>query len=154
MAADVFVQVDGIKELSATLKELGKSTGKAALRRIATKAIKPMAEAAQSMAPVDDGDLRDSIGIAGSLIRSAREPVRRSGGRVDAKDGITIYMGTANRNGVPREFGSFRSPAHPFMRPAFDLQAKPTIDRIGADFGPEVEKTAARVAKKRARKIS
>ncbi len=156
MAGNATIKVEGVKELVSALQALGKSVGKAALRRVGRKAMEPMAEAARAMAPVDDGYLRDSISIANSQIKSVREggaTMTASGFRSAAKDGVSIYMGTANRNGVPREFGSSRSPAQPFMRPAFDREGPRVAPRIAADLGPEIEKTAARVARKKARKI-
>lgn len=154
--AGEFVKVDGVQEFARALQQLGKSAGKAALRRVGKKAMEPVAAEARRMAPVDDGDLRDSIVVSTALTKGARGVsgnVAQSDGsfRAASKSGVSIYVGTANRNGVPREFGSIRSPAQPFMRPAWAKEQSKIAARIGAELGPEIEKTAARAARKKAR---
>lgn len=55
---------------------------------------------AQSRAPVDTGELRDSIKRAGGGLKS------------------TVEVGA--KHGVYQEFGTSRSPAHPFLWPAVE----------------------------------
>lgn len=142
----MIVQVEGLRELSASLEELGKSLERSVLRRTAVKALEPVRDRAKQLAPVDDGHLRDSITIGNRLTRSAR-----SADRAEPRQGVRVYCGTANRNAVPREFGSIRSPAEPFMRPAWDSESRGMLDTIGRELGPDIERSAARAARKAGR---
>ena len=138
------IRVSGFEGLDAALGELSKGLEKAALVRAGKKALQPVAEEARRLAPVDEGDLRDSYVVAtGPLTRElAREEV------ID-KGAVKVYVGTANRNGVPREFGSVRSPAQPHLRPAWEGNQDEVLNILAAELGPEVERTAARAAKRR-----
>lgn len=139
-------KISGFAELEKALADLPKATERSVLRRVAKKALEPMMDRAQQLAPVDEGTLRDSIVIGSSLTSRAR--------RADKKEprlGVRVFMGTANRNGVPREFGTSRSSATPFMRPAWDGGNRAALDVILNDLGEEVEKAAKRAARKKAR---
>jgi len=65
----VKIKVEGLRELDAALgalaAEYGKTAGKAVLRRVADKALQPMAETARQLAPDDPAtvgkDLKASI---------------------------------------------------------------------------------------------
>ncbi|MEA1015590.1 HK97-gp10 family putative phage morphogenesis protein [Sphingosinicella sp. LY1275] len=142
------VTVTGLRELDAALGELGKSLGKGVLRRVGMKALEPVKERAQMLVPVDEGRLRDSIVIGTSLNKSARRSERG-----EARSSVTVYCGTSNRNGVPREYGTWRTAAQPFMRPAWESENGNVLDSVGDQLGPEIEKTAARAARKRARML-
>lgn len=139
-------RISGFRELDQALAELPKSLERNVLRRVATKALQPFVERAKSLAPVDEGNLRDSIVIAGSGLSRGAKAVDRA----EPKQGVRMYAGTANRNAVPREFGSIRAPAHPFMRPAWDATSEGMLKSVAADLGPEIERTAARAAKRKA----
>lgn len=150
------VKTSGFRELNANLGEMKKGAAKGALRRAIATSLKPIQSTAQRLAPVDDGQLRDSIVISPTLSKNARGKsanVRQADGgfRAAAKTSVTVYVGTTNRNGVPREFGSMRSPAHPFMRPAWDMGRAQLLDDVKGNLADEINKTIAR-AEKRARK--
>lgn len=152
------VRVDGLKELDAALgalaAEYGKPAGKAVLRRGADKALQPMAEVARQLAPDDPvtsgNDLKASISVGGKLTKRQASLARKD----QSKSTVTRYMGTADVAGVPQEFGTVNHGPQPFMRPAFAQEAQPTIERVGAELGPEIEKTAVRLAKRRAAKAA
>lgn len=152
------MQISGLRELDAALgalaEEYGKPAGKAVLRRVADKALQPMAETARSMAPDDPvtggNDLKASIAVGGKLTKRQASMARKD----QNKSTVTRYMGTADPAGVPQEFGTVNHGPQPFMRPAFEQEARPTIDRVGKELGPEIEKTAARLAKRRAAKAA
>lgn len=139
-------QVTGFKELDAALAELPKATERSVLRRVAKKALEPMLERAKELVPVDEGNLRDSLVIGTRLTSRARRADKQ-----EPREGVRLFMGTANRNGVPREFGSVRSPAQPYMRPAWDGEKIAAFKTILTDLGDEVEKAAKRAARKKAR---
>lgn len=150
------VELDGFKELDATFYELGKTLGKGVLRRVGLKALEPMAERAREKVAVRKGFLKRSIHVGTRLAKSQRtRPTRLSGGgsfRQDAQDGVTVYMGPGqDPAAITEEFGKYNQAPDPFMRPAFDAEAEPTIKRVADGLWPEIEKTAARRARKLAK---
>lgn len=152
------VHVEGLSELDAALgalaAEYGKAAGKAVLRRVADKALQPMAETARSLAPDDPAthgdDLKASIAVGGKLNKRQAALARKD----QNKSTVTRYMGTADPAGIPQEFGTVNHGPQPFLRPAFDQEAEATIKRVAAELGPEIERTAARLAKRRAAKAA
>ena len=141
------VKLEGFRELDKALAALGKkSTEASVLRRVAKRALEPVLEAAKTYVPVDEGKLRDSIVMGSALNKSARKQDRK-----EPRKGVRVFVGTASRNATPREFGSVRSPAQPFMRPAWDYNQEKALQIVKRDLGTQIEKTAARVAKKRAK---
>lgn len=149
------VKVDGLRELDAALgalaAEYGKPSGKAVMRRVADKALQPMAEAARNMAPDDPdtqgNDLKASISVGGKLTKRQAAMARKD----QDKATVTRYMGTADPAAVPQEFGTVNHPPQEFMRPAFAQHAEGAIKIVAQELGPEIEKTAGRLAKRRAK---
>jgi len=148
------VELSGFRELDETFYELGKTLGKGVLRRVGTKALEPMAERARAAVAVRKGFLQRSIHVGTRLARSQRQRVRREGStfRLDASDDVSVYMGPGqDPAAITEEFGKYNQAPAPFMRPAFDAEAEPTIRRVADGLWPEIEKTAARRARKLAR---
>ena len=50
-----------------------------------------------------------------------------------------------------QEFGTRHHPAQPFMRPAFDAEGRKTLDRLATEMWADIERTAARQARRAAR---
>lgn len=145
--ARVVVKIEGLKELDKALGQLPKATAKAALRRVLKEAAEPLARTARRLAPRDEYYLYESIDVSTKLSKRQAGLHRAQGGRAFQE----MFVGTNNPAGVQQEFGNSRHPAQPFMRPAWDQEKEPTLDRISSLLWTEVEKTAARVAKKAAR---
>lgn len=172
------VSLSGFKELEAELGNLSKAIGRAVLRRAGIKAMEPMAAAARGFAPHSTGALQSSIAVGAraemdDLGRAAYRLVKRGGG-TDAQalsalrdarrenatsvSAVTLYMGPAKAKdrdeaikALAQEFGtSFHAP-QPYMRPAFDAQARPTIERLKVELKAEIDKAVARAARKAAR---
>lgn len=152
------VRVDGLRELDAALgalaAEYGKASGKAVMRRVADKALQPMAETARHLAPDDPttqgNDLKASITVGGKLTKRQAAMARKD----QDKATVTRYVGTADPAGVPQEFGTVNHGPQPFLRPAFAQDARGAIDIVAKELGPEIERTAARLAKRRANKAA
>ncbi len=140
------MKISGFRELSDALGELKKSTERSVLRRTAVKALQPFVDRAKQLVPVHEGYLRDSIVIGTQLSKRAK-----AADRVEPRSGVRVFAGTANRNAVPREFGSIRSPAHPYARPAWDATKDGILDQVKTDLAADIEKTAARAARKAAK---
>ena len=144
------VKVEGLRELEAALKELPRSTGKAALRRALKKAAKPIADAAAARAPVDEGHLRDSIGVGTKLTRRQRS-LHRKMFRND-RAAVEMFVGAGGlAQAITQEFGTFKEPPQPFMRPAWDAGKNALLDGIKDDLWGEIQKAAQRHARKMAR---
>lgn len=161
----VTVKVDGQAELEKALFALGStSTARRVGQRALMVAAEPMVEAIQRFAPKDKMNLdrsikaqpsnrdrnRDTasvvIGIDGS-VNPTVTMARQSNGK---RKGPVIDLGVAGYS-VMQEFGTPKMAANPFMRPGFDATAALVITRVGATLGSEIEKSAARLAKKQAR---
>lgn len=148
------VVLSGFRELDDTFYDLGKTLGKGVLRRVAKSALEPMAEVARGAVRERTGFLKRTIIVGTRLAKSQRTKPARDGKtfRQEAQDGITMYMGPGqDPAAITEEFGKYNQAASPFMRPAFDAQAIPTIDRVAKGLWPEINKTAARRARKLAK---
>ena len=165
MARPVFTQrVEGLKELQDALLRLPKQTGKRVVRKILKKALEPVARTARSIVSkqsTDSGNLAKSIDISTRLARN-----QRRSGAVHAGD-LSAYVGsTPERHAHLVEFGTGprvqrttgRStgsmPAAPFMRPAWKQNKSKVLQQFGDMLGTEIERAAARLAKRQAKGTS
>lgn len=152
------VRVDGLAELDAALgalaAEYGTAAGKAVLRRVGTKALQPMAETARGLAPDDPAtggnDLKNSITVGTRLNKRQAAIARKDQDRAL----VTVYMGPTVPHGLLQEFGTVNHPPKQFMRPAWDSEKDGALKIVADELGPEIEKTAARIAKRRAAKAA
>ena len=94
------MKASGFKELADALAQFNKSTERTVLRRVVTKALQPMLERAKQLAPVHEGHLRDSIVLGNNLNRNAKAQ-----DKIEPRQGVRVFVGTAARNATPREFG-------------------------------------------------
>jgi HK97 gp10 family phage protein len=162
------VTLEGFKELDAALADMTKAVAKQVMRRALAKAAEPMAELARGFAPVDSGNLKGSIIVSTKLAgggagKQAFGKVMSSGGTRgeavaaarDANRGqslVEMYVGPGQHpQGIFQEFGTVNHPPQPFMRPAFDQDALPLIDRLKPLLAAEIDKAAQRAARKAAR---
>lgn len=160
------IATSGFKELDKALGELPKATAKNVLRRTLVKAGEPIAEEARRLVPVDQGTLRDSIKVSARLknkvgsaefaaamraglgkdaARSALRTARRNAGGGSFAE---MYVGPAS---VPQahmtEFGTVRTQAQPYMRPAWDGQKMEALDIIKAELGNQIIMAAKRLSR-------
>nr|WP_281356782.1 HK97-gp10 family putative phage morphogenesis protein [Sphingomonas hominis] len=136
-----------MRDLDAALSELPKiTTAKAVVRRVLKKAAEPLRALAEQTAPRLTGALKISIVIGTKLTRRQARMARK-----EPKSLTEMFIGTSNPAAVPQEFGTHDQKAQPFMRPAWQATKDQVLTNIGNELGPEIEKTAARLAKKAAR---
>lgn len=166
------LQTHGFKDLNTSLGLLRQAAGKAALNRGLAKAAAPLVSKMQAAAPVKEGDLRRNIiaskksrkgmGDAGKAAFAAalragasrsqassalRDAYRENGG----KPAALLFVGVA---GGPAsvahlfEFGSSHQPAMPYMRPTWDADQGPMLDRLRALLKVEIDKSIARATKR------
>lgn len=167
--AGVTVKVEGLRETEAALRELGKALGKGVLRRVLIARAQPFDAAWRGMAPDDDRtggiDLKASGGVGTKLSKRQGKMHRRmfKNDRASAE----VFAGPGpDVAAVPNEFGTGERrqrksgkgvgsvTATPFVRPAWDQTKDAMLDGIAADLWAEIEKTAARKAKREARKAA
>lgn len=164
---------EGGKELEAALRAIEKT---ATARNIATRALKiaaePIADEARTLAPEDEGNLREAIkigtkanmgrgralrskgdtvyvfvGIDGSVLPPKEAKTRRNKRKsrfLQAGGGVAAYS-------IFVENGSVSMAAQPYMRPAFDGQKENAVKRLAPVLWDEIAKAAARAAKKSAK---
>jgi len=147
-------KVDGLAALDFALGELPKATARNTLRRVGLKALEPFVEDWKAAAPVDadpastpkrpPGTYRDSIHAGTRLNKSQAKTARREG-----KSFAEVYAGTNDKAGVQTEFGNAQQAAQPAGRPAWDGAQSQVLRDIGEMLGPEIEKAAARIAKRK-----
>lgn len=163
--------VEGLRELDAALGELPKATARNVLRRVLTSAAEPMADDARNLAPVDDGQLRDSISIstkvkhkAGSsefaavlrgggskaeAVQAMRDARRAAGGGSFAE--VHVGPSVEAPHAHLQEFGTQHHSMQPYMRPAWERNKGGLMPSIRTDLWAEIEKAAKRLAKRKAR---
>lgn len=138
------IRMEGLRELDAALGELPKTVGKATLRRVLKRAAEQLRDHAQRLAPYLSGALQASIVIGTKLTRRQARMAKKA-----PKSTVEMFVGPNNPAAVPQEFGTHDQRAQPYMRPAWDAEQTEVMVRIGEELGPEIEKTAARLAKRR-----
>lgn len=137
-------KIEGFSELDKTLGKLPKRVARSTLRRVLKEAAEPMARLARQKAPVNEYHLFDSIDVSTKLNRAQRRLHKREASRSFQE----MFVGTNNPAGVQQEFGNVSHQAQPFMRPAWDAEKQPTLERIGRSLWVEIEKSAQRMRKK------
>lgn len=167
MANSVRLKINGLSDLDKAMDNLSKSVSRNVMRTALKKAAQPMADKAKELVPVKTGTLRDSIKV-GSLLNKNQKKLQRKL-TADERSSIELFVGPSylrgdgGRHGHLVEFGTaphmnggeFKgtqhpgTAPHPFMRPAFDAEAKPTIERLKPLLWAGIERAARRIAKKR-----
>ena len=173
MSRPVVVSVSGFRELERALAELPKATGRNVLRRTLTKAAQPIAEKARELVPVDQGDLKQSISVSAriknkvgnaefaaamraGLGKAAAVRAMRDARRADGGSFAEMFVGPAVPQGFYGhlvEFGTRRTTAQPFMRPAWDAEQRAALDIIKAELGNEIILAARRVARSKRQSV-
>lgn len=140
-------KLEGAKELARALEELPKATARNVLKRVLTKAGKPVEAAMIAGAPRDTGFTAGSIGVSARL-----NPAQRREAKKEGKFFAEVYVGsTRGSAAVFQEFGTVDQPAHPYMRPAWDANKEGVLRVVETELGGEISKAAARLARKAAK---
>lgn len=142
-------KVQGMEDLHAAFSALPKATGKAALRAAGKDALEPMRAAAAAGAPEDTGQLEKRV-----IISPKSRSGKARGRKAEGPQAITLYMGPDRKvtiRGQMQEFGTFKEPAQPFMRPAWDAHADSALESIGANLWDRMNKATERQQRKAAR---
>ena len=176
------LRVEGLAELETALQELPKATGKNVIRRALVKAGQPIVDMAISLAPVGPprpGELKNSItvskikftgGSAGKQAfaqamsegqtRAEAQSAARAANAAAAGDdpAITSAVMVIGPGRMPQaymqEFGTVHHGPQPYMRPAWDANALQALELIKSELWNEIQKAAARLARKAARQAA
>jgi HK97 gp10 family phage protein len=141
------VKVEGLAALETALRELPDATAKNVLRRVARARLEPVAARARQLAPVEEGDLRDSITVSTKLTRRQRSQHRKYG-----PDDVEVFAGAGpHPQAHMQEFGTEDHGPQPFMRPAWDAERDGVLEGVKDDLWQEIEKAANRLARKAAK---
>ena len=148
--SEVRVKIEGLREVQEALKKLPKkATAKNVMRRVLKKRAQPFADTARDLVPVDKGALKDSIGVSTVLAKSQRRGFKKEG-----RDDVVVFVGAGpHPQASLQEFGTKDFRAQPYMRPAWDKHKNQTLDGIVGDMWDEIEKAAARAARKAAKAV-
>ena len=142
---EVKVRVLGLSQLEQGLSELPRATGKNVLRRVLRQRGELIAERARNLAPVDEGELKDSIAVSTKLSRSQRRKRRK-------KATVEMFVGPGTHpQAITQEFGTWFHPPQPFMRPAWAAEKGRILEDLSGDLWTEIDKAAQRIARKQAR---
>lgn len=176
----VSISVSGLKELDQALGLLPKATARNVLVRTLSKAAEPLVEEAKRLAPVapvDGGQLRDSIAASSRVknkvgnaeysaamkqglgVEAARSALRAAR-RANKGNGsfAQLFVGPARGGGVIRyahivEFGSVKTAPHPFMRPAWDVTKDQVLSVIKQELGGQIIAAARRVGRSKKQSV-
>ncbi len=152
------VKFEGGRELQAALRELGSvATQRNVARRALDKAAIPIWDEAVRLAP-DDPKTAEGVSLVSAIkigeraLGRGNRSFRRKNGIVERYVGIdpTINPRVAFYSEIA-EFGKGPTRAQPYMRPAFESKKQEAVDRLGDDLREEIDKAAARAAKKAAK---
>ncbi len=139
------VRVEGLREIDEALSQFTPTKRRAIGRVALDNAGEITARAARALAPVDEGHLRESIDVSGTLSRAQKAEHRKA-----AEQERFIGPGSMPQAHL-REFGSDGSPPHPFMRPAWDQTKNEVLKRISDELWVGIEKAVKAKARKAAR---
>lgn len=131
--------------LNEALGEMTKATRRNVVRRALLQAAEPVADTAARLAPEQSGHLAFSVSVSTQLTRRQKREGKQSE--------VEVYIGPAGGTGALNyasfvEFGTIATPAHPFMRPAWDGGKGAVLNTIKTNLGAEIERAAARAARK------
>jgi len=150
------MRTTGFADLEQALKDLSKSAGKGVLRRSLKTAAQPIADLASSLAPDDPNttseDLHREIFVSRKLSRQDASQHRKM--FRDDRSAVEMFVGPSVKaypQALMQEFGTVYQPPQAYMRPAWDQEKKPTLDRLGREMMIEIDKAMARAARKAAR---
>jgi HK97 gp10 family phage protein len=140
------VKVEGLRELDKALMTMKQSTARGVVRRVLLKAAQPIADDMAQRAPRDTGYLGDHIDTG---VRLSRRQARMSPKRSD----VEVFAGASRVvQATLQEFGTSEAPPQPFARPAWDAGKLKALDDVKTGLATEIEKTAARAAKRALKK--
>lgn len=124
--ADFDVQITGLRELDAALKELAWPAARRALRKGMRRGANVIRDEARARAPVDTGHLKRSI--------TTRE---RSDEGADMRFAVEVPRGAFY--GRFLEYGTSKMAAKPFLRPAAEAKTEEAVSTMRDALADAIE---------------
>ena len=166
------IKVEGLRELDRALAQFSKSTARGVLNRALKKAAVPIRDQAKADAPVDTGELRESInirvkGVGGSAGKAAYAAAMRAGAtRGEAAQAAreasreagsqplsaVVSIGADAPHAVFAEYGARGHSGNMFLSAAMRSRATDALALVAKELKVEIDKTAKRVAARAAKK--
>ena len=131
-------KIEGLEKLRAKLKAMPEAV-KAEVEGVLIASAEEVAATARALAPVDDGDLKDSIKVTGP---GGRTPLHSSGGAQSVGDlkAVVTAGNSSTRYAAVVEFGHGNAAPRPFFWPAYRSKKKRIKSRIARAIGKAVKK--------------
>jgi HK97 gp10 family phage protein len=140
----------GAKAMSNALNRIAPALN-APINAALRKALRPML--AQAKANTKHKRIRKALAVRRDPQARADRPTYTVGGNPKNPDYRLLHLSEFGTK--PHKIGDWMHPgakAEPFLRPAFEEKKDETIKILGEEIGPAIEKQAAKVAAKRAKK--
>src|SRR5262245_36449322 len=139
-------KLEGLSDLLDALAELPKATSTNVLKRALLNAAEPIQQTAQALtaphARPPKKRLYTSITVSTKLTDRQRRSKKK-------ESKVEVYVGAGPvREAIFEEFGTSHSGAHPFMRPAWDMNKQPALFSVSNELADEIEKARKRLARK------
>lgn len=144
------IKLSGFAELDRELEKLSKAAGKGVLRRSLKKSASPIAETANNFAPVGDTGAYSQSFVYSTKLNKRQSGQHRKMFRSD-RAAVEGFVGTNDPAGIQQEFGNVHHGPQPALRPAWDQEALPTLDRLGGHLWDEFQKSLGRANRKAAK---
>lgn len=139
--ADVMkTSIAGAKEMEKLLKFLGPEVANKVGRQAARAGAKVIVDEAKRLVPVRTGELRDALTVV-----TQGEGAGYREGKVQAVIG---FKKPSSRRAHLTEFGTSKSAAKPFLRPAMDSQANEALNAMGKVLSKGITREAEKLARK------
>lgn len=137
----------GFREMDAALGEFSTATAKNILRRTGLEALEPVVQAMAAKAPKEDGDLQDAIAVGTKRAKRSRKHFREAS-TVEVYAGVSIVGGGMPPQAIQQEFGNENHGPQPYVRPAWDAEKMPALDRVRDGLAVQIDKATSRAQRK------
>lgn len=131
------VQMTGLRELGAALKELDSRVQKRIARSATSAGARVIANEAKRLVPVDTGNLKKNIRTANLKPNQPGIQETAVGVRVKGKESPFYWTFL--------EFGTAKMAPKPFLRPAFESKKVEAAERIKEQLGKRLDAEAKKI---------
>lgn len=150
------VKVSGLRELEIALNAIDLDLREKTLKKAGKEALEPVAERARVGAPRDTGGLRDTIKVTATtnVKRLAKMSKKRGTAMIaSVYAGRTrVKPGSSGHQALQVEYGTSKSGAQPFMRPAINGKQKVVFMHFRKFLRRGIDDTAIKQARRNRRR--
>lgn len=141
------MKIEGGAEFAKAVRELSPSRERGLLDKMLVKAVEPMRQRMEELAPHEPGkpDLKDSILAKAISDKEIGDPdgyFERA--REDTEAVVAVGPNRRSFYGLFQEFGTAKHGAQPFMRPAFDEKSAQALTILQQDIWQWLRKHSGR----------